>query len=195
MRMIVAAVPGGGKTTILNYVVKKIPEAKIVHMGDLVFEIAKKKFKIKDRDELRQELTIDQQKLVQDNAYKKISKMRQKIIIIDTHFSIKTPSGYFPGITDHTVKMVKPDSIVVLEFSPKDIIERRMKDKSRKRDAETEEQVEEHQRMNRQYASNASALIECPVDIIDLRYKQKKPFEHAVKAANEIVKIIKRDAK
>lgn len=192
MRVIVAAVPGAGKTTVLEYVRKKMPAVKVVHVGDLIFEIAKKKFNINDKDEIREKLTVEQERFVQNYAYKKIAKMKQKIILIDTHLSIKTSSGYFPGISDHTVKLIKPDAIVVLEFMPRDVIERRRKDTTRKRDVETAEEIEEQQKLNRQLASNASALAECPVEIIDLKYKQSKPFEHAEEASEKIIKIIRR---
>jgi adenylate kinase len=55
MKIIVAAVPGAGKTTTLEYVKKILPEAKVVNVGDLILEIAREKFGIKDRDELRKE--------------------------------------------------------------------------------------------------------------------------------------------
>jgi adenylate kinase len=48
MKIIVAAVPGAGKTTTLEYVKKILPEAKVVNVGDLILEIAKEKFGIKD---------------------------------------------------------------------------------------------------------------------------------------------------
>lgn len=195
MRIIVAAVPGAGKTTILEYVKKKLPEAKVVNVGDLIFEVAKKKFKIKERDEMREKLSIEQERVLQEKVAEKISKMKGKIIVIDTHMCIKMPNGYFPGMSDKVASLVKPDAIVVLDFDPKDILERRKSDSKRKRDVETEESIEEHQNLTKQFAMNTAAKVEAAIEVINLRYKQPKPFEHAVKASEEIVNIIKRNIK
>ena len=196
MEIIISAVPGAGKTTILEYIKKKMPKVMIVNEGDLIFEIAKKKLGIKNRDEMRKKLTIEQQRKIQENVAKKISKMKSKIILIDTHLSVKTPSGYFPGLSEKVTSIIKPEVIVILEFNPKDVIERRRKDSKRKRDMETEKEIEEHQKANREFAFAAATEAEgATVEIINLRYRQKKLFEHTIKAGNEIVSIIKRNIK
>lgn len=191
MKVIVASVPGAGKTTVLNLVKKRLPQAKIIHAGDLFFEIAKKKFKIKNRDEIREKLSLEQQRKLQDQVMKKISKMRGKLIFIDTHLSIKTPHGYFPAQSEKSIHWLRPDILVVLEFRPEDVIERRKMDKSRQRDEETPEEISEQQKINRELAIAAAEHVEASIVIIDLTYPQKKPFEHTVNAANEIVKLVK----
>ena len=191
MKIVVAAVPGAGKSTVLEYVKKKMPEIKVVNVGDLIFEMAKDG--IKHRDEMRLKLSIEQEKMFQEKAAEKIARMRDKLILIDTHMCIKTPSGYLPGMSDKVASIVKPDVIIVLDFDPKDVLERRKKDPKRRRDVETEEAIEEHQNFTKQFALNTAAKVEAAVEVINLRKKQKKPFEHAVKAAGEIVRIIKRN--
>jgi adenylate kinase len=193
MKIVVAAVPGAGKSTVLKFVKKKMPEVKVVNVGDLIFEMARNG--IKNRDEMREKLTIEQEKILQEKAAEKISKMKDKIILVDTHMCIKTPSGYLPGMSDKVASIVKPDAVVVLDFDPKDVLERRKRDPKRKRDIETKEVIEEHQNFTKQFALNTAAKVEAVVEVINLRYKQKKPFEHAEKAADEIVKIIKRGTK
>ncbi len=191
MKIVVASVPGAGKSTVLKLVKKKIPSAKVVNVGDIIFEYAKKKYKIKNRDEMREKLSIEEQHRLQEVSAEKISKMKSKVILVDTHVSIETPHGYFPGLSEKTIHTMKPDTIVVLESRPEDVAERRKLDKSRKRDVETIQQIEEHQMANREFAFAAASHVEASVEIIDLRYRQKKPFEHAKKAANEIIKLIK----
>jgi adenylate kinase len=207
MKIIVAAVPGAGKSSTLQLVKKRIPSAKIVSVGDLMFEVAKKKFKIKNRDEIRKKLSIEHMRYAQKIAYEKLAKMKDKIVLIDTHMSVKTPNGYFPGISDELAKLLKPDVIVVLEFDPKDVIERRKKDEKlkkieplefgilrtpRERDIETEAEIEQHQQFNRQFAFTVGNVADAAVKVVDLRYEQKKPFEHAEKAAEEIIKLIQK---
>lgn len=191
MCILVAAVPGAGKTTVLETVKKKLPNIEIANVGDLVFTAAKKKFKIKTRDELRKKLNVEQEREIHEIVASKIAKMKKKTLLIDTHLSIKTPTGYFPGVSEKFAKAVKLDMIVVLEFNPKDVLQRRKKDKKRNRDVETEKEIEAHQKYNQEVAFAVSADVEAPVQIIDLRFKEKKPFEQAYKAANQIIKLIK----
>jgi adenylate kinase len=175
----------------MNEIKKKIPSAKIVNMGDLIFKLAKKKLGIKNRDEMRGKLSPDQQRGYQDLTAKQVAKMKNKILIIDTHITINTPHGYFPGLSEDTVHILRPDIIVLLEFRPEDVIERRKNDAGRKRDSETKEEIELHQTYNREFAIAAAGHVDASVEIINLRYPQKKKFDHAKKAASEIVKLIK----
>ena len=191
MKIIVASVPGAGKTTVLKFVKKRLKSAKIVNVGDLILEIAKKKFKIRNRDELRKKLSIEQQRELQEEAYKKISKMESKYVFIDTHLAIKTPKGFFPGISKHTIELIKPEMIIVLEFPPKDILERRLKDKKRKREIESEEEIDEHQKINREFAIAAASQVQAAVEIINFEERQRKDFEHAKIAAEKIVRLVK----
>jgi adenylate kinase len=192
MKIIVAAVPGAGKTTTLSYLKKLLPEARIVNVGDLILELASEKFGIKNRDELRKKLNLRQQRELQLEAYKKIADMKEKYVFIDTHIAIKTPNGFFPGVSIQTAEIVKPELIVLLEYLPSVIIERRKKDVSRERDIESEKEIEEHQEINREFAIAVASHIQAAVEIINLRYKEKEPFEHAKKGAEEILKIVKR---
>jgi adenylate kinase len=191
MKIIVVSVPGGGKSTVLKYVKKKIPEAKIVTAGDIFLEIASKKYGIKDRDELRKKLTLEQQREIQEKVARKIAKMKEKILLINTHVTIKTPYGYFHALSEKTMKIMKPDMIILLEFDPKDVLKRRLSDKTRKRDIESLQAIEEHQMINRNVAFDVASQFECPVKIIDLRFKEKMPFEQAIRGAREIIKMIR----
>jgi adenylate kinase len=192
MKIVVASVPGAGKTTVLNFVKKKLPSAKIINVGDLILELAKEKYKIKNRDELRKRLTLEQQRELQEEAYKKIAEMKGRYIFVDTHLAIKTPKGYFPGISKQTVELIKPEMIIVLEFPPKDILERRLKDKKRVREMESEEKIAEHQKINREFAVAAASQVQAAVEIISFEERQRKDFEHAKIAAEKIVNVVKR---
>lgn len=191
MKIVVGSVPGSGKTTVLKFVKKKLPSAKIFNVGDFIFKLAKKKFKIKHRDELRKKLTIQQQREIQEEAYKKISETKGKYIFVDTHLSIKTIKGYFPGISKETIEILKPDMIILLEFPPKDILERRLMDKKRKRDIESEEEIDAHQKINREFAVAAASQAQASLEIISFEERQRKDFEHAKIAAEKIVRLVR----
>lgn len=192
MKIIVSSVPGSGKTTVLNYVRKRMPGVKLVSEGDIVFELAAKRFRIQNRDELRKKLSIAQQRLLQSLAVKRIAAMKDKIILIDSHLSIETPEGYLPGLPEKAIHMIKPDLIVLLEFHPKDILARRKKDRSRRRDVERAGEIEEHQKINREFAFAAATHVQCPVEIITFKRRQVIPYSHAWFAARKIVKIIRK---
>ena len=138
---------------------------------------------------------MEDQRYVQEEAAKEISAMKDKIILLDTHVSIETSEGYFPGLSDRTIAIIKPDIIVLLEFNPKDILERRKKDTSRQRDLDSVEKIEQHQKINENFAAAAANYAECPLEIISLRTKQKKPFEHAKIAADKIISLIEEEEK
>ncbi len=192
MKIVVLAVPGAGKSTILKMVKQKIKNCEIVNVGDYVLEYAKKKFGVRHRDEIRKKLNLRQERQAQLYAYRKISKIKADVLLVDTHASIKTEEGYFPGFSEVTAEILKPDAIILLEFPPKDIIKRRKADKKRKRDIETEQEVEFHQQLNRMFAIAAASQVQASVIIIRFNKPQKIPYEHAKQAADKIVKIIKR---
>lgn len=58
MKIVLVALAGSGKTTIMNYVRQKLPDVKIVNYGDIMLEIAKKKFGIEHRDEMRKKYRL-----------------------------------------------------------------------------------------------------------------------------------------
>jgi adenylate kinase len=190
MRILVAALPGSGKTTIMRLVKKRLPHVKIVNIGGMIYNMARKRLKVRNRDELRKKLSLSQQFKFQLEVAKKIGKMKGDIIM-DSHTAVKTPEGFIPGISQKNAKYLRPDVIVLLEYRPKDILERRKKDKSRQRDNETVGQIEMHQQVSREFGLEAAEMTEASVKIIDLRYPQRRKFQHARVAANEIVKLFK----
>lgn len=188
MRIVLTAVPGCGKTTIVKFVQEKV-KINFVNFGDVMFEIAKKRYGLKNRDEMRKKLSLKEYGGVQLEAAKKIGKM--KSVIIDTHSTIRTVKGFWPGLPEKIIKALNPDMFVIVEKSAKDIITSRSEDKTRgTRDVETVKDVEEHQMINRCYASVYSVLAECSLVIIDLHYNEKKKFDHSKDAANQIAKMI-----
>ena len=184
MRVILTAVPGCGKTTIVEHLKKRM-KINFVNFGDIMFEMVRQKL---DRDEMRKQLSDEEYRELQLKAAEKIKDVDS--IIIDTHSSVKTARGFYPGCPEKVIKTLKPDLFIIIEKSPEEIAALRATDKKRNRDSETPEEIEEHQMMNRYYAAVYSVLAGCPVAIINLRYKEKKPYEHAEDAAEQIAKLL-----
>ncbi len=200
MKIVVVAVPGGGKTTIMNYVRKRKPDVVVVNFGDYMLDIAKMRFGVRDRDEMRRKIPIDQYRAIQEEAARRIAELKGDILI-DTHAAIKKPEGFYPGLPDYIVSLMKPDVILLFEFDPQIVLQRRMKDIRGEgatirtgRDIESIEEIEAHQQANRYFAFAAANASGCTVKIVNLRFKESKPFEHAEIGAEEIVKLMEGSA-
>jgi len=181
MLVIVAGIPGAGKTTVMNEVIKK-KDIKVINYGDEIFNIAKERNLVKHRDELRK-LPYEVQRELQIKAAEKIAE--NKDVIVDTHCTIKTPFGYLPGLPYDVLKILKPDRIILIEADANEIMERRNKDAEiRDRDRENLESMEEHQMMNRIAGMGYAILTGATLKIV--KNKQGKINE----AAEELIKAL-----
>src|ERR1051326_4658002 len=74
-------------------------------------------------------------------------------VIVDTHCSIKTPTGYLPGLPAWVLEALQPSTIVLVEADPREIAGRRAKDATRQRDEDSIEAIAEHQEYTRRFAA------------------------------------------
>ncbi len=156
--MIVMGLPGAGKTTVLKGL---DTDYQILNYGDLMLEIEKEKFGVKDRDDMRR-LPIEKQKEAQGLVYEKLSKMEGKIIL-DTHCSVSTPKGFFPGVPLDYLRMLRVDALVLITADVEEVAKRRAEDPTRKRDVDD---VALHDRMNHAYLATYSAATGAPAVVI-----------------------------
>lgn len=163
--IIVMGLPGAGKTTVLKGAQEKNPEYKILNYGTLMFEIAKEKFNLENRDEIRK-MNAEQQKEVQKMVGEKLAKERGKVIL-DTHCSILNPNKgfYLPGLPYNLLKNLKVEMLVLVTGEIEELAERRRKDKSRTRAVDPKE-IEEHDLHNRMLLASYSVLTRAPAKII-----------------------------
>ena len=150
MIVIVVGVPGVGKTSVINEAKKYLKyEFKGVNTGDIMFELAKEKYNINNRDEIRKKLTFEQQKEIQKEAIKRIKEMEKEgDIILDTHLVIESYEGYITGMFREYAEILKPDGIVVIISDPDKIFVRRLKDiQIRGRDIENLKRIEIQQNL------------------------------------------------
>jgi len=190
-RIILVAVPGAGKSTILKFLTERRKDVQVVNYGDVMLEIAKARFGITNRDEMRKKIPLEQYREIQKEAAERIAQM-QGHVVVDTHASIKIAGGYYPGLPHRIITLMKPHAIVLIEADPQVVLKRRAGDATRPtRDVETPEEVERHQEANRHYAYAACEAAECIVYIIDLRkVPETRPFEHAEYAAAKLSELI-----
>jgi adenylate kinase len=149
MRVVIAGIPGVGKSTVLDLVKKRITY-EVINFGTLMFEMARELNLVKERDEIRK-LPLPTQINLQKKASSSIGKIND--VIVDTHLSIKSHGGYFPGLPEWVIRELNVMAFFVIEAEPEVILKRRMNDESRVRDNDTVETIREYQEVNRYYAA------------------------------------------
>ncbi|MBQ2832548.1 adenylate kinase [Methanobrevibacter sp.] len=163
--VVLTGIPGSGSTTVLN---KALDEVDYVHLnyGDIMTEIAIKEDIVQDRDELRK-LPPETQKEIQAKAAKEIKQRSEKDnVIVDTHCTINTPSGFLPGLPIWVLEQLQPDLFILVEANPDEIIYRRLNDESRSRDVQKAKDIQLHQEMNRATSMAYATLTGATVKII-----------------------------
>jgi adenylate kinase len=164
--VVIAGIPGSGSTTVLSKVLEEL-DYMHVNYGDVMLEIAKDDGLVDNRDDLRK-LSPDIQKEVQKNAAQSIrDKSEQSNIIVDTHCTINTPSGFLPGLPKWVLDQLKPDMFILLEADGDEILKRRISDTTRNRDSERLKDIELHQEMNRAASMAYAVLTGATVKIIE----------------------------
>jgi len=135
-KVIMVGIPGVGKTTLLSKMAEIIKDHKksvsVLSFGTLMFDVAKENG-LSDRDELRK-LPVNEQQKLQKLAAEKIAQHNEDFVIIDTHVFISSPEGYYPGLPEHVLKIIKPTNFVSVSAKPEEIYNRRMSDDTRNRD-------------------------------------------------------------
>ena len=164
--VVLTGIPGSGSTTLLNKALEKVDYVHI-NYGDVMTEIAIEEGLIEDRDSLRK-LAPEIQKDIQKRAGIKIKeKSESDNVIVDTHCTINTPSGFLPGLPKWVLEGLQPDSFVLIEAYPDEILYRRLNDSTRKRDIEKAKDIQLHQEMNRAASMAYATLTGATVKIIN----------------------------
>jgi len=171
--VVVTGVPGVGKSTVVAGALEKLREEglayELVNYGDVMLEMMRERMGIADRDEMRK-IPFEPYREIQRAAAERIAEMAElKPVLLDTHCSVKKPEGYLPGLPRWALEILKPESIVLIEAEQKEVVARRTKDISRRRDEELLAEVSEHQQLNRAIAMAYAALVGATVKIVKNR--------------------------
>ncbi len=161
---VVAGLSGVGKSSVVEYALKKSPGVKRVNFGDAILREATERNLVEDRDQLRF-LDLETQRALQARAARRICRMHGKVVV-DTHLTIPTPDGYVPGLPLDILIQLKPKRIIILEADPGDILKRRMLDKGRARVDENLEEIQQHFDFDRAAAIAMAIQVGAPVKII-----------------------------
>ena len=135
-KIVLVGIPGVGKTSLLTMIVdileSKNIQVKVISYGTLMFDIAKENG-LQDRDGLRK-LPIPEQQNLQKIAAEKIATLTEDIVIIDTHAFITSTEGYYPGLPEYVLKIIKPSNFISVAAKAEENYNRRMQDETRNRD-------------------------------------------------------------
>jgi len=167
-RVIIVGIPGVGKTSIVSLVAEKLShkelKATVAVFGTVMLEEAGK-IGVKNRDELRK-LSLAKQRELQEMAAKRIAKIKDSIVIIDTHLFIKTIDGYYPGLPVHILDIIKPTHFVMVVAEAGEIVKRRKADKSRDRDILSTQDIQYELDILRVMVASCSMLTGSPFIVI-----------------------------
>jgi adenylate kinase len=191
--IIVAGVPGAGKSTVLLEAWKQVAKElnyTIVSFGTEMLTLCQEGGQVADRDEMRN-LSPDVQEEMQWRTTKRIAE-RPENILLDTHCTIKTGSGsYLPGFTPRMLERLSPRAIILVDAHEAEIRGRRRLDKSRPlRTIESNEDILEHKVINRAYAAAFSARSGCLLRIIQ---NNTGEYERAVEEFVSTIRFIGAD--
>jgi adenylate kinase len=167
-KIILVGIPGVGKTTLLTTMVEILKDHKknvvVINYGSLMFDVAKENG-LTDRDQLRK-LSVSEQQRLQKLAAEQISQHEEEVIIIDTHAFINSPEGYYPGLPEHVLKIIKPDNFVSVSAKPEEIYNRRMKDDTRNRDKITLANIKKELDVQSGMISACAVITGSPVRLV-----------------------------
>ena len=167
-KIVIVGIPGVGKTTVVTKVFEilntKNKSVSVVSFGNLMFEEALQ-YGIKDRDDLRK-LSISQQQDLQKKAAERIAKLNDNVIIIDTHAFITTPAGFYPGLPDYVIKIIKPSNFISISARPEVIFNRRKQDETRHRDVVSIDLIKKELAVQDAMLSSCSVLSGSPLKTI-----------------------------
>jgi len=164
-KIVIVGIPGVGKSTLVTKIVEILhsrqKSVSVNSFGTLMFEEAQKNG-IKNRDDLRK-LSMEGQLTLQKKAAQKIAKLEDDLVIIDTHTFINTNAGYYPGLPNNVLEIIKPSNLISVYARPEEIYNRRMKDTTRQRDIVSIENIKKEMAISDAMLSSCAVFSGSPM--------------------------------
>ena len=145
--ILVTGTAGAGKSTILAELPKLGGDKlKVINLGTEMLEIAREKFNMTDRDQLR---VIDDKTTIaiRNGIMQKIIDSKEDALI-DTHASVKQGRRYRPGFSIDELQKIRISAIIYIDATSEEILQRSLSDHSRKRAYDTITEIDEWRSVN-----------------------------------------------
>ncbi len=184
--ILVTGTAGAGKSTILAELPKLGGDKlKVINLGTEMLEIAREKFNMTDRDQLR---VIDDKTTIaiRNGIMQKIIDSKEDAII-DTHASVKQGRRYRPGFSIDELQKIRISAIIYIDATSEEILQRSLSDHSRKRAYDTITEIDEWRSVNISIISTFAVYLNIPIYII---YNQDGALSKAVEEVHRITKEI-----
>ncbi|MDA7940367.1 MAG: adenylate kinase [Nitrosopumilus sp.] len=183
--VVIVGIPGVGKTTLLSRIEEAVRgrdrSVCVVSFGTLMLEAAREGDG-GDRDGLRR-MPVSEQRRLQEEAARRISSRDEEVVIVDTHAFVSSPEGYYPGLPEHVLRIIRPTNFVSVSAKPEEIYNRRMGDPSRKRDKITIPNIKKELDIQSGMISACSVLTGCPVKhVLNVEGKAEEATERIMGA-------------
>ena len=167
-KIVIVGIPGVGKTSVVNKIAEKLNQqnksVSVHSFGTVMFEEAKKTG-VQSRDGLRK-LNVEQQKNLQKKAAETIANSQEDVIIIDTHAFISTKEGFYPGLPNYLIQILKPTHFIAISAKPQEIYDRRINDDTRNRDIISIGSIKKELDVQDAMLSSCSVLSGSPMKVI-----------------------------
>lgn len=169
--IIVAGIPGVGKTTVLQELERVAKEKdvplKIINFGNVMNDLFKKRGQAIHRDHMRKQ-DIELQSKIQQQAARIIARTPENsALVVDTHMFVKTVDGIWPGTPRKVLEALDPSMIILIEADPEAIARRRASDATRYRDGGGVEEAKADLQWSRYMASANAVLAGVPIQIVN----------------------------
>lgn len=167
--VMILGIPGAGKTTRIREAKEKLLYDIRVHItGDVMADLARQRYsgRIRAKDDIRKILTPSEQEQLQLQATKTIGEdcsVQGYVHLIDCHLTTATSGGFLFGLAPEHLNNYRPDVMIYLSPPLQDVLENREKDKTRKRDVETLEQLKRHEQVNLSLLKIISEITSTPL--------------------------------
>lgn len=146
--IVLAGIPGCGKSSIIQETLRQAPHVHVMNYGDQMLKEAA--LEGLSRDQLRK-LPLSKQRKIGIHAASRMVQCEKEIVLIDTHALIRTPTSYIPGLPKEVLEILSPTALAWIECAPPIVIQRREGDRLRARDKESVEELALHQELSRAY--------------------------------------------
>ena len=187
-KVIIVGIPGVGKSTLVTKIVEILnsrqKSVSVNSFGSIMFEEAQKNG-IKNRDDLRK-LSMEEQQNLQKKAAQKIAKLEDDLVIIDTHTFINTNAGFYPGLPNSVLEIIKPSNFISVYARPEEIYNRRMKDTTRQRDVVSIDNIKKEMAISDAMLSSCAVFSGSPMKPV---FNTEGKVEEAAKAVISAIEI------